>query len=175
MDDFAKKISEWLDTEPEARNIEQGALLLLKINRNRIAYDNTIRNPRRYAANLEYQLRRHLEFRLADVTHEQVAEMQVKAEEIYLKNFGHTEQQVQESSRGLRSDHDKLPSDIRKAYESAMEKRRRISQCHLKAREIMQSNIKCKDSELFPWVKEIISLDKEVHKLFKKYDTYKAK
>ena len=46
MDDkFTEKIQQWLDTPSSERSIEEGAALLLKLNRNRILYSNIMRHP----------------------------------------------------------------------------------------------------------------------------------
>lgn len=57
--ELTPKIKEWLDTAPEKRDIRVGAELLLRINRNRVLYNNILRNPGRHAATLEYQLQRY--------------------------------------------------------------------------------------------------------------------
>lgn len=169
----AEKIREWLDTPPENRDIASGADMLLRLDRNRIAHRNITMFPDRYASHLEYQLKKHLTFILDRMTHEKVVQLSAKADEACARNVDSSTVPPQAIRRGMRPDHDSLPPEIQAKYDLAMDTRRRISQCHLKARSVMDSDIQCKDSELYPWVKEIITLDKKAHALFKEYDSYK--
>ena len=74
---FTKAIQAWLMQEQEQRSLEEGALLLLRINRNQRLYSNIIR--RRDLQKLEYELNKHLKIRLEGLTREQVAAMERQA------------------------------------------------------------------------------------------------
>ena len=54
-----KKIQDWLESPFDSRNIEEGALCLLKINRNQIMYRNAVMHPAKYAKHIEYQLKKY--------------------------------------------------------------------------------------------------------------------
>ena len=54
-----KRLVDWLESPRDSRNIEEGATILLKINRNQIMYRNAIMNPGKYAPHIEYQLRKY--------------------------------------------------------------------------------------------------------------------
>ena len=166
------KIKAWLDTDPAERNIAEGAELLLRLDRNRIAHRNITMFPGRYAAHLEYQLKKHLLFLLDKMTHEKVVALSSEAESACARNLDTSSVPPQAIRRGMRPDHDTLPPEIQNKYNLAMDARRRISQCHMQARRVMDADIRCKDSELYPWIKEIIDLDKKAHALFKEYDTF---
>ena len=70
-------MAEWLRLEsPTAKQVERGALLLLKLNRNRILYQNILRRPAKYEAKLRYELRKFLRIRQDGLTMDGVRRMQ---------------------------------------------------------------------------------------------------
>ena len=82
-----KKIERWLGKESQERDLKEGALYYLRISRNRILYNNVVRAvdrgyPQKYAALVEYNLRKAVKFLAADVTHQQVTEMEREAKRI---------------------------------------------------------------------------------------------
>ena len=79
---FTKKVQDWLNAPADKRNLEQGALYLLQLSGNQILYRNIIGNLSRHAEDIEYQLRKYLKFRLQDLTHTQVAQMQQQVDAI---------------------------------------------------------------------------------------------
>ncbi|MBQ9143553.1 MAG: hypothetical protein IJX60_01225, partial [Paludibacteraceae bacterium] len=83
---LTKDIQQWLDTPAEERDLEQGALYLLKLSRNAIMHRNISANLKRHAADIEYQLRKYLGYRLQSVTHAEVLEMQAQVNAIVEKN-----------------------------------------------------------------------------------------
>lgn len=167
-----EKIQKWLNTEPSQRDITEGAELLLRIDRNRIAYRNATLFPDRYASHLEYQLKKYLMFMLDRMTHEKVQQLTAEAGAAAERNVDVSAVPPEAIRRGLRPDHASLPQEVQQLYEQAMATRRRISECHMQARRVMESHVVCKDSELYPWVKEIIELDKKAHALFRQYDSF---
>ncbi len=63
---LTKDIAAWLNLSPEERDIEAGALLLLRINRNRFLYNNIVARPKALADKLEAELKKYLRIRRAD-------------------------------------------------------------------------------------------------------------
>ena len=82
---ITQQIQNWLNTPREQRNIAAGAMLLLKINRNQVLYNNILHNPAKLHDKLEYELNKQLQWRLQQVTHEQVVEMEDKVQQIAAK------------------------------------------------------------------------------------------
>lgn len=174
---FTAKIRQWLDTAPEERNLEEGALMVLQLNGNRIMYANIMRNPAKFAANIEYELRKFHDFRVRDLTHEQVVAMQKKVDEIEEKhNLSEREtpeDPVSAPSRlGMRPDHNSLPDELKAIPEKNREIMRRMQQLQLRLRTLTLTDHPCPDSERFPFLKEIIALDKEYGDNWERYDTY---
>ena len=55
---LTRRIQAWLETPAEKRNINEGAVLLLKMNNNKILYRNIIMNPKKYGDYLEQELQK---------------------------------------------------------------------------------------------------------------------
>lgn len=80
--EFTNKLQTWLSLPREQRDWDEGALMLLQLTGNKIMYRNLSVNPEGKANFIEGKLQQYLEFRLAELTHEQVKEMQHAVEEI---------------------------------------------------------------------------------------------
>lgn len=165
------QIQQYLDTPPQNRDIIAGAKLLLKINRNRILYNNILRNPARHADTLEYQLKKILKKRLIDTTHEQVKQMMHKVDTI-AQQHGITRHKRTDFQRGKRQDHDQLPPEVQKLYTDNADIRHRLRDAHTRLRLINSSNSTCPDSDRYPIAKDIIRLDRLYRHNWNLYDHY---
>lgn len=169
--ELTPQIKKWLDTAPEDRDIKAGAELLLRVNRNRILYNNILRNPARHAATLEYQMKKILKQRLVDTTHEEVARMMVQVDSIASKH-GMTRKPRSEFQRGKRADHDQLPPDVQQLYVDNADIMRRMREAHTRLRMINSTNSTCPDSDRYPLAKDIIRLDLQYRDNWNLYDHY---
>lgn len=79
---LTEKIQSWLDTPEDNRDYDLGALFLLQLSNNQIMYRNISRNAKKHAQFIEHQINKYMKFRVATLTHEQVAEMQKKVDMI---------------------------------------------------------------------------------------------
>ena len=111
---FNDKVQAWLAQDATERDYAEGAMLLLQLTGNQIMYRNLMANPRGKAPFIEYQLKKRLSFRLQQVTHEQVEQMQAEVNKIVVKRNLEVEQQqpANEFKAGKRADHDQLPDEI---------------------------------------------------------------
>ena len=75
---FTEKIREWLDKPVSERNLEEGATMLLQLNRNRILHQNIIRRGEKMMGKLEYELKKHLRIRQDGMTLNEVVAMEKK-------------------------------------------------------------------------------------------------
>lgn len=184
---LTEKLKVWLDTPKESRDLEQGATFLLKLTGNKIMYQNVSRNLTRNSDIIEYQIQKYYNFRVKDLTHKQVMEMDEQVAKIVTRHFSlaeSTEQkgtseatsdsgkQTSEFRKGKREDHDSLPVEIQAIYvenNSIMQKMREL---HLQLRMLSTANAVCPDSERYPFLKEIIELDKTYHKNWDIYDHF---
>ena len=153
---FTQKLGAWLQTKAEDRNLAEGALLLLQLTGNRIMYNNIMLNPSKHREYLEYQLQKHYNFRVAELTHEQVMEMQTQVAEIATKRklaeLPDSEDNLQSSVRnplkyGKRADHDQLPAEIQALYVENLSTLRRMREVHLRLRTLSVEDTPCHDSD----------------------------
>lgn len=167
---FTQTVQDWLNTPAEQRDYSKGALLLLQLTGNQIIYRNLMANPKRNAPFIERQLQKRLSFRLQQLTHAQVEEMQSQvnaiAKKVLAPNSGENFKQ------GKRDDHDQLPDEIQSLYVENLGIVQRMRELHLKLRSLSLENATCPDSERYPFLKELIALDKKLHSNWETYDHY---
>lgn len=174
---FTEKLKLWLETPENERDYSVGALYLLKLSGNRIMYNNIIRQIGRRHDVIEYQLQKYYDFRVQALTHAQVEEMAAQvatiADEHHLTDDAST---VPEDERrlGKREDHDALPDEIKAKYVENLSLLQRMRELHLRLRSLSLDNSPCPDSERYPFLKELISLDKKLHANWEEYDHYVA-
>lgn len=173
--EFTERVQKWLNTPESERDYNEGAMLLLKLTGNQIMYRNlTMRRTRQSEEFIVYQLKRRLKFRLAQLTHEQVEQMQRQVDGIVQKR--HLEKKesapASEFKAGKRADHDELPDEIQALYVENLSIVQKMRELHLKLRSLSLDNVPCPDSERYPFLKELISLDKKLHSNWEIYDHY---
>ena len=170
---FTQQIQDWMNTPAEQRDYAQGALLLLRLTGNQIMYRNLMANPKRNAQFIEYQLQKRLNFRLQKLTHEQVEQMQRQVDVIVKKRLSLTESNpAADFRKGKRADHDELPDEIQALYVENLGIVQKMRELHLKLRSLSLDNAPCPDSERYPFLKELIALDKRLHSNWETYDHY---
>lgn len=213
---LTEKIQSWLDTPEDNRDYDLGALFLLQLSNNQIMYRNISRNAKKHAQFIEHQINKYMKFRVATLTHEQVAEMQKKVDMIIsLRHLDREETGSKEPAKttvstntevsslqnnptstngvgfdeacggadnihqdnkqfkaGKRLDHDSLPVEIQALYIENGNIIHKMRELHLQLRELSKENATCPDSERYPFLKELIALDKTYHKNWQIYDSW---
>lgn len=213
---LTEKIQSWLDTPEDNRDYDLGALFLLQLSNNQIMYRNISRNAKKHAQFIEHQINKYMKFRVATLTHEQVAEMQKKVDMIislrhldrgetgskepdkptvstntevsfiqknptstdgvgFDEACGGTDNIHQDNKQfkaGKRLDHDSLPVEIQALYIENGNIIHKMRELHLQLRELSKENATCPDSERYPFLKELIALDKTYHKNWQIYDSW---
>ena len=172
---FTEQLGKWLNTPEAERDYSIGALYLLKLSGNQILYRNTVANIENRHQFIEYQLQKYYNFRLAALTREQVAEMSAQvetiAEEHHLTDDASTTPE-EDRRTGKREDHDSLPDEIKAKFVENLSILQRIRELHLRLRSLSLDNVTCPDSERYPFLKELIALDKKLHANWEAYDHY---
>ena len=179
---FTLKLQEWLNTPAEKRDLELGATLLLQLTNNKILYRNIKSNLKAHADFIEFKLKRYLQYRLQDLTHEEVSAMQLKVDNIAkehaldkeVSNAKPSKTQAQEFRAGKRGDHDTLPAEIQALYVENASLMQKMRELHLQLRNLSTQASTCPDSDRYPFLKEIIELDKRYHQNWKAYDSFAA-
>lgn len=171
---FTDKLQAWLNQSREERDWDEGALMLLQLTGNKIMYRNLSVNPEGKANFIEGKLQQYLDFRLAELTHEQVKEMQHAVEEIVKEHteFKSDDNEAKSFKAGKRADHDTLPEDIQALYVENLDIVHRMRELHLKLRTMSTTDSTCADSDRYPFLKEFIKLDKKLHDNWNVYDHY---
>ena len=168
---FTEQIKQWLEAPEAERDYSVGALYLLKLSGNQIMYRNIISQIDRRHDFVEYQLQKYYNFRVADLTRAQVEEMEQQVEAIVAEHIPRAAK-ANEQPKGKRSDHDALPDDIKAKFVENLSILQRMRELHLRLRSLSLDSATCPDSERYPFLKELISLDKKLHANWEAYDTY---
>ena len=166
------KVKEWLDANPDERDLAAGALLVLQLTNNRIMYQNFMRRPKQYASRIEYELKKKYQFYLQQLTHEQVTEMGKKVEVISKEH--NLPNEHEEFKKGKRADHDALPVEIQALYAQNLSIMQQMRRLHTQLQLLSVENSTCPDSERYPFLKELIDLDKQYHANWEQYDHFKV-
>lgn len=193
---FTEKLQAWLNTPDEQKDYAEGALLLLQLSGNQIMYRNISVNPKGKAEFITGKLQQYLKFRLAQMTHEQVKQMQKEVEIIVKDTIKPAFERVQNQTglnsaereqvslkgkpdadfadfkAGKRADHDRLPENIQALYAENLDIVHRMRELHLQLRKLSTANTTCPDSERYPFLKELIALDKKLHENWDTYDHF---
>ena len=171
---FTELIKQWLDTPEAERDYSVGALYLLKLSGNQIMYRNIVAQLDRRHDVVEYQLQKYYNFRVQALTHAQVEKMQKDVDVIVADHIPLAAKADETPQKGKRLDHDSLPDDIKAKYVENLSLLQRMRELHLRLRSLSLENATCPDSERYPFLKELISLDKKLHANWEAYDHYVA-
>lgn len=146
---FTDEIARWLASEHKtAQQIEAGAMLLLRLNRDKGMFQRIMRRPERQLSFLEYKLRRFLLMRQDGQTINDVIKLdseitpQIQAavntepspvegqpETLPTPNSSlHTPNSSLYIRKGIRPDHDKLPADIQAIWPKNAERWKKIKE-----------------------------------------------
>ena len=168
---FTELIKQWLETSSKQRDYSVGALYLLKLSGNQIMYRNIVAQLDRRHDFIDYQIQKYYNFRVQSLTHEQVEEMQQQVDVIVAEHLS-LAANADEHKTGKRDDHDSLPNEIKAKYVENLSILQRMRELHLKLRSLSLDTASCPDSERYPFLKELIRLDKKMHENWEAYDHF---
>ena len=168
---FTEKLQAWLNTPDKEKDYAEGAILLLQLSGNQIMYRNISVNPRGKAEFITGKLQQYLKFRLQQLTHKEVVEMQKKVE-VIVKETVKPDEEFADFKAGKRADHDQLPEEVQALYRENLDIVHRMREVHLQLRKLSLENATCPDSERYPFLKELIALDKKLHENWDTYDHF---
>lgn len=170
---FTELIKQWLETPSDQRDYSVGALYLLKLSGNQIMYRNIVAQLDRRHDFVDYQIQKYYNFRVQALTHAQVEEMQQQVDVIVADHIS-LAANADEHKTGKRDDHDSLPDEIKAKYVENLSILQRMRELHLKLRSLSLDTSPCPDSERYPFLKELIDLDKKMHANWEEYDHFVA-
>lgn len=146
---FTEQIARWLDSEHTSREqIEAGAMLLLRLNRDNGMYQRIMHRPERMLSFLEYKLRRFLQIRKDGQTIRDVIKLDneitphlqavINSEPIPVEGGAEllpVEQPAEKDGgnemyvrKGIRPDHDQLPDNIKAIWSANAERWKKIKE-----------------------------------------------
>lgn len=168
---FNAVIKAWLDADPADRDLEQGALLLLQLDRNNIKYQSRLRNLQSHAEEMEAELRESLTVRESMPSPAEEEAIRQEARRLVSSPMKDNNPAA-EFKAGKRADHDSLPEDIQKLYVENGELREKMRQYHLEIRHLLKKKTACASKDL----KVLCQLLKETDLLYRanwhSYDGY---
>lgn len=165
---FTENLGAWLKASPDERDYALGCKMYLQLTGRVVMYKNLLAVPD--MPRLEKELQQKYNFRVKELTHEQVAAMSEQVEKI--ADEQNLEKVEDGRPRGKRPDHDSLPPEIQACYVENLSVLRRMREVHLRLRTLSLDNHPCPDSERYPFLKELIELDKKYRGNWKTYDSY---
>lgn len=125
-ENLTKKVQAYLEMNPADRNVEDGATMLLSLNRNRLLFQRVMRKPEMYADKVEYELKKFLRIRLDHKTVQEVVRMNetvVPSARLTLEegapviSTDEDKPQSAQIAKGKRADHDNLPEPIKALWD----------------------------------------------------------
>lgn len=172
---LTKEIQSWLETPTDERDMRRGAELVLMLTRNRALYNSINAKPEKFKAKAEYELKKFLNIRLANMAIADVTAYEAKV----TPKIEETVQRVPvldaddelpdpTKAKGMRSDHDALPPEIQELWTGNLAKYRKIVLLfnELKAMADMQP------CDRFEKLKMLDELDKSYRERLERYDNY---
>lgn len=169
MSYFIDEIKTVLDTPKQDIDIEKAALLLLKMNRNKILYKNIIR--KKLVDKLLYELNKIYNTHVQSHLLVKTAKMEVSVQEIVEKIPEITQAEAPtpgNNVKGKREDHDELPDEIQAYYLENFDILRRMRKTHEQLK-LMNDKRPC---DRYPYLSELLELDTQLRGNWHHYDTY---
>lgn len=163
LNEFDKKVYDWLNKPAAERDLEEGAKLLLQISRNKILHQNVIRKSN--FDKIDYVLRNFIGDKAPDPVDEIPENVQLRAFEKIFKN---TSDKIE--GKGKREDHDKLPDFIQAIPDAntVIYQKMRSLQERLKILSSSASTV----ADRLPFVTDLMALDSELTANWEAYDTF---
>lgn len=165
---FTKQLNNFLSQEESSRDYHQGAILLLQLSGNKFMYQNISVNPAKYSNFINRSLEKYNNVRQQALTHEQVMKMETQCRVIEKDHIS----EESEFKKGKRADHDALPIEVQSFYTENLNILRRMRDVQTQLRMLSTDGRTCPDNDRFPYLEELIKLDKRYHSNWEKYDTY---
>ena len=157
MGDFADKLQNYLATPENKRDIAEGGLLLLQLNRNQVFYNNLMRRPDRLAPKLYYELDKYAAVYLKKVTATKTSELVDSAAQVDVSPAREV---------GQRADHEQLPEEIKNRWVENLPLLQELRGYHAKLK------LATTDCDRYELAQLILEIDKRYRKNYEAYDKY---
>ena len=166
--ELTPEVIEWLTGNPKDPCV--GVELLLRINHNRIFYNNVMRNPQRYLEVIEYNLRKILKERTKESP--QVITLATKIAAVRGLDKSDSAQPRSVWQSGKRADHDELPAEVQKLYIDNADIMLRMRYAYTKMTLVPTDGVAEHNKERKAFANEVCRLDDKYRDNWNKYDHY---
>ena len=171
MDDkFTQEMQDWLNNPHSLDSeIRKGAEMLLRLNRNKYMYARAIARPQSMLPKIEYELKKHLKYRLDGYTLQQVVALGQETMPA-VKALGKTvDNEEYTPKKGIRADHEQLPPAIKAIWETNKRRFIKIKELY----NTLLSMEKAMPCDKYEYLKQLHDLYIAYREQMKAYDTYK--
>ena len=173
---LTQQITDWLNAPREQRDINVGALMLLRLNNNRFLYTNILRRPDKFADKLEYELRKHLRIRLDNMTMADVVRLEAQVIPAAEKTLASppavisTDDELPEAkvARGRREDHDRLPAAVQALWDNNLQLYKTIKNVF----EQLKTMERAQPCDRYEYLKILDEADKKYRANLEQYDSF---
>ena len=185
------QVQEYINADAAGRDVMAGAALLLRLNRNRILYQNVMRRPEKYADKVLYELKKYLQMRLDKKTTEDVVLMlgtvlpsvdrvikegDALSAALTQDDITDTEEDGEDLGNqdhtlrlGKREDHDLLPAEIQACWDNNVAIFKNIKHLYEQLKS-MEDSLPC---DRYEYLKQLSELDEKYRANFQKYDNFR--
>lgn len=179
---LTEEIKAYIDADPQERDIMKGAEMVLKLNRNRIFFQNVALKPQKYAEKVLYELKKFYAMRVEQKTLLDVVKMNseiipaaasiiadVEADGPVISTDDDSEQTAV-IAKGRRTDHEELPDEIKALWD-------RNGDVFFKLKAVFEELKKMNDApacDRFEKLKILSELDTTYRDNLAAYDGYKT-
>ena len=173
---FTQQISDWLNTPRTQRDINDGAMMLLRLNNNRFLYANILRRPDKFAEKLEYELRKHLRIRLDGLTRADVIKLEAQVIPAAKKTLAtppaviSTDDELPKAkvATGRRADHDSLPPAVQALWDNNLQLYKTIKNVF----EQLKTMENAQPCDRYEYLKILDEADKKYRANLERYDGF---
>ncbi|MDR0685961.1 MAG: hypothetical protein LBF79_00660 [Dysgonamonadaceae bacterium] len=168
MEQLLLEVKKILNTPDEAIDLQQAAILLLKLNRNKILYQNIVR--RNNITKLRYELQKIHNFRSNSKAQDEIQILERQAPKIIEITLTNAQKlyEGESGNKGKRSDHDQLPHDIQALVDNNLKIYREMRKIH----EHLKLLIDSQPCDRYPLLKQLKNDDTQLRKNWETYDRY---
>ncbi len=168
MGELTEKIKSILEQKIEDVDLNEAALILLKVNRNQILYNNIL--AKQWKEKAVYELQKIYDFRMQEDALKETAKMEKKVEKVIELNpeLNEPAKEDEEPVKGKRADHDELPDDIKALFVENLHVFREMRKLHEQLK-LMHNHKPC---DRYPFLKELLELDKQHRANWDAYDAF---
>jgi len=173
---LTERMQAWLlMTEHDRKSIQEGADMVLQLNRNRFFYNQIMMRPEKMVSRVEYELRKHLKYRLRNMTLDDVKRLEAQVlgdvkplvqAEVPESGLPVSDDVDKVVVRGKRADHDLLPEHIQQLWTENAERYKRMKQVYNTCMELEEA------CDRYEYAQQLQDAWRTYHATMERYDDF---